>query len=138
MKNSLFLMLLFLVGMANGQSASKVATAAAAPPVQPMPALPMPLLASTNLEIGPLLRISLRLNCWMEFSSIYVLSHGIPAQYNSLHFEPHLACQYPATVHSGYFHDALIRAVIRVQSAYQLCGLEAPTLLMPHPQQINF
>ncbi|MBA4303001.1 MAG: hypothetical protein C0424_02120 [Sphingobacteriaceae bacterium] len=137
MKNSLLLMFMFHVGMANGQSASKVATAEVAGPVQAMPALPMPLLASTTLEIVPLLRISLRLNCWMEFSSIYVLSHGIPAQYNSLHFEPNIACQYP-TVHAGYFHDALIRAVKRAQSVYQLCGLEAPTLLMPHPQQINF
>ncbi len=136
MKNSLFLMFFFLVGMANGQSAFKVATAAAAAPVQPMPALPMTLLASTTLEIEPLLRISPRFNCWFEFSSVSVLSNGIPAQYNSQHIEPRTHCPHP-TEHSGFFHGALLSQVYRAQSNRDFCGFEARTILIPHPLQFR-
>lgn len=136
MKNSLFLMFLFLVGVANAQSASKMATTAAAAPVQPMLALPMPSLASATLEIEPLLRISRSFHCWFEISSVSVLSNGIPAQYNDQHIEPHKA--WPClTEHLGFFHGALLSLVKRAQHNCYYCGFESPTMSMPYRLQCH-
>jgi len=136
MTNSLFLMFLFLVGMAKGQSPSKIATAAGAAPVQAMPALPMPSLASATLETEPLLRISRSFHCWFEISSVSVLSNGIPAQYNDQHIEPHTACPCP-TEHAGFFHGALHNLVKRAQHNRDCCGFESPTVSMSHRLQCH-